>query len=208
MNKIDIENIKIEISKRKTLKKLFKDGGDMPHSDIRNASDETLVKLLKDFENKTKEDSKIKIRKLVDDFFNKYGEEGDTMIPISAAYREDYDIDCFYDLEIYDEINLDADSVSNPDIKVIGRNWDDEDERWDKFGKDLEKLNNEITKLGKIPSAEEWWTKGYGDGNALNDYWYGVIVITKDYKVQGFEIRYDGLAQNDKKINYPNIDEF
>lgn len=205
MNKIDVENIKKEIARRKALKNLFKDGGEIPHSDIRNATDDELKKLLTDFENKSKEDARIKIRKLVDDFFNKYGGEGDTMIPISAANRYDYSIDGFYDIDVYGEVNLSIDDVSNPDIKVIGRNWDEDDKRWEQFGKDLANFNSQVTKLGKIPSAEDFWED---DGDSLNEYWYGVIVITKDYVVQGFEIRNDGLAQNDKKINYPEIDKF
>lgn len=205
MNKIDVENIKKEIARRKALKNLFKDGGEMPHSDIRNASDEELKKFLKDFENKSKEEAGAKIRKLVDEFFNKYGGEGDTMIPISAANRYDYSIDGFYDLDVYDEVNLSIDAVSNPDIKVIGRNWDEDDKRWEQFGKDLANFNSQVTKLGKIPAAEDFWED---DGDSINEYWYGVIVITKDYVVQGFEIRNDGLAQNDKKINYPEIDKF
>jgi hypothetical protein len=205
MNKIDVENIKKEIARRKALKNLFKDGGEMPHSDIRNASDEELKKFLKDFENKSKEEAGAKIRKLVDEFFNKYGGEGDTMIPISAANRYDYSIDGFYDIDVYDEVNLSIDAVSNPDIKVIGRNWDEDDKRWEQFGKDLANFNSQVTKLGKIPTAEDFWED---DGDFLNEYWYGVIVITKDYVVQGFEIRNDGLAQNDKKINYPEIDKF
>ena len=205
MNKIDVENIKKEIARRKALKNLFKDGGEMPHSDIRNASDEELKKFLEDFDKKSKEDACTKIRKLVDEFFNKYGGEGDTMIPISAANRYDYSIDGFYGIDVYREVNLSIDDVSNPDIKVIGRNWDEDDKRWKQFGKDLANFNSQVTELGKIPTADDFWKD---DGESLNEYWYGVIVITKDYVVQGFEIRYDGLAQDDKKINYPEINKF
>ncbi len=205
MNKIDAENIKKEIARRKTLKKLFKDGGDIPHSDIRNYSDEELAKLLKDFDNKTKKESQNKIRKLVDDFFSKYGEEGDNMIPISAANRYDYALDGIYDIDIYTDITLDPDVVHNPNIKVIAGIWEEDDKRWDAFEEDLANFNEEITKLGNIPTAEEFWKD---DAGRLNEYWFGVIAITKDYKIQGFEIRYDGLAQNNKEINYPNIKEF
>jgi len=50
--------------------------------------------------------------------------------------------------------------------------------------------------------AEDFWKD---NGDRLNEYWYGVIAITRNYKIVGFEMRNDGLSQDDNKLNYPCI---
>ena len=89
----------------------------------------------------------------------------------------------------------------NPHVKPIARNWFEEDERWESYTEDLAKLVDETSKA-KVPYAEEQWKD---DGESLNEYWYGVIAITRDYKIVGFEMRDDGLPQDSNKLNYPCI---
>ena len=116
-------------------------------------------------------------------------------------HRPEYKIYGDVGIAIYDSISFTDRYNHNPYIKPIGRNWSNDDERWEKYSDDLNKLINEICKA-KIPDAEEFWKD---NGERLNEYWYGVIAIKRSYKIVGFEIRDDGLPQNDNKLNYPNI---
>ena len=47
----------------------------------------------------------------------------------------------------------------------------------------------------KIKDAYDYWEN---DNGALNEYWYGVIGIMKDYKVVAFVIRDDGMLCDEK----------
>lgn len=204
MNNIDIDNIKKELAKRKADNYEWKDGGEMTKDDIMLRTTKELNALLKDYENDKNNKISENIHKLVDEIFEKYSDEDDNMIPLSCAYRPEYRIYGDEGMEIYESISftdIDDGYNHNPFIKPIGRNWVGDDDRWEKYAEDLGKLVNETSKA-KVPYAEEYWE---ADGEAINEYWYGVIAITRDYKIVGFEIRDDGLPQNDNKLNYPNI---
>ena len=71
----------------------------------------------------------------------------------------------------------------------------------DEYCKAINNLYDNTIKA-KIPKAEDFWED---NGEALNEYWYGVIAITRDYEIVGFNIRYDGIPQNDERLNYPCI---
>ena len=204
MNNIDIENIKKELAKRKAANYEWKDGGEMTKDDVMLHTTNELNELLKNYENAKKNKIYENIRKLVDDIFEKYSDKDDNMIPLSCAYRPEYRIYGDMGIEVYDSISfsdIDDGYNDNPYVKPIARNWFEEDERWENYTNDLDKLLNEISKT-KIPYAEEHWKD---DGESLNEYWYGVIAITRDYKIVGFEMRDDGLPQDSKKLNYPCI---
>ena len=203
MNKIDIENIKKELTKRKAANYEWKDGGEMTKDDIVLRTTNELNELVKDFETKKQNSISEKIHKLVDDIFEKYAEKDDNMIPLSCAYRPEYRIYGDTGIEVYSSVMLsDIDGYNdNPHVKPIARNWVEEDERWESYAEDLTKLVDETSKA-KVPYAEEHW-KDYGE--SLNEYWYGVIAITRDYKIVGFEMRDDGLPQDSSKLNYPCI---
>lgn len=203
MNKIDITNIKKELAKREADNYEWADGGEMTKDAVMLCTSKELNDLIKDYENAEKNKIYEKIHKLVDEIFEKYSEKDDNMIPLSCAYRPEYRIYGDTGTEVYNSLMLsDIDGYNdNPYIKPIARNWTEEDERWESYGEDLDKLDDEISKT-KVPYAENYWEN---DGDRLNEYWYGVIAITRDYKIVGFEMRDDGLPQNSEKLNYPCI---
>lgn len=203
MNKIDITNIKKELAKRVADNYEWTDGGEMTKDAVMLCTSKELNDLVKDYENAKKNKIYEKIHKLVDEIFEKYSEKDDNMIPLSCAYRPEYRIYGDTGTEVYNSLMLsDMDGYNdNPYIKPIARNWTEEDERWESYGEDLDKLDDEISKT-KVPYAEKYWEN---DGDRLNEYWYGVIAITRDYKIVGFEMRDDGLPQNSEKLNYPCI---
>ena len=203
MNNIDIDNIKKELAKRKAANYEWKDGGDLSKDDIMLRTTKELAELKNNYENSKKKNISEKIHKLVDDFFKKYAEDDDNMIPLSCAYRPEYRIYGEEGIDVYDSIMFsDIDGYNdNPYIKPIARNWLGSDERWEKYWDDLNKFVDEIGKT-KVPYAEKFWED---DDGSINEYWYGVIAITRDYKIVGFEIRSDGCPQDSTKLNYPCI---
>jgi len=206
MNKIDIENINKELAKRKAANYEWKDGGEMTKDDIMLRTTNELNELVKDFETKKQNSISENIHKLVDDIFKKYAEDVDcvdNMIPLSCAYRPEYRLYGDTGIEVYSSVMFsDIDGYNdNPHVKPIARNWCEEDERWQSYANDLDNLVDEISKTN-VPCAAEHWKD---NGEVLNEYWYGVIAITRDYKIVGFEMRDDGLPQDSNKLNYPCI---
>ena len=203
MNDIDIANIKKELAKRKAANYKWKDGGEMTKDDVILHTTKELKAFLNDYENTKRNKISEKVHKLVDKIFEKYSNEDDNMIPLSCAYRPEYRLYGNTGIEVYTSITFnDEDGYNdNAHVKPIARNWYEDDERWDNYTKDLAKLVD-ITTDAEIPYAEEYW-KDYGEN--LNMYWYGVIAITRDYNIVGFEMRYDGLPQDSKKLNNPCI---
>ena len=203
MNDIDIKNIKKELAKRKAANYEWKDGGEMTKDDVILRTSKELKAFLNDYENAKRNKISEKVHKLVDEIFEKYSNEDDNMIPLSCAYRPEYRILGNIGIEVYTSITLsDEDGYNNnAHVKPIARNWYEDDERWDNYTKDLAKLVD-ITIDAKVPYAEEYW-KDYGE--RLNEYWYGVIAITRDYDIVGFEMRYDGIAQDSENLNNPCI---
>ena len=203
MNKIDIVNIKKELAKRKAANYEWKEGGEMDKEAIILRSTNKLNELLTNYENTKKNKISDTIHKLVDEIFEKYAEKDDNMIPLSCAYRPEYRLYGDTGIEVYSSVMLsDVDGYNdNPYIKPIARNWFEEDERWENYTEDLSKLVDETSK-GKVPYAEEHWED---DGESLNEYWYGIIAITRNYNIVGFEMRDDGLPQDSNKLNYPCI---
>jgi len=204
MNNIDIENIKKELAKRKAANYEWKDGGEMSKDDVMLRTTNELTNLMKEYEEKKANEIFEVIHKLVDDIFEKFGDEDDNMIPLSCANRPDYRIDGYMGGEVYYQIAFKS-NCSNNDIRPIGRTWWETDEvDLDKINEYCKVVNNLYDKTikAKIPFAGDFWKN---DGDRLNEYWYGCIAITRDYEIVGFEIRDDGLPQDDEKLNYPCI---
>ena len=203
MNSIDIDNIKKELAKRKAANYEWKDGGEMSKDDVMLRTTDDLISLKEEYEEKKKNEISELIHKLVDDIFEKFGNEDDNMIPLSCANRPDYDIDGYIGDEVYYEIVFES-NCSNNNIRPIGRSWPKNDEDGYKADEYCKAINNlyDNTIKAKIPKAEDFWED---NGEALNEYWYGVIAITRDYEIVGFNIRYDGIPQNDERLNYPCI---
>ena len=129
----------------------------------------------------------------VDEFFEKYGKDGDNIILLTCAYvpdRETYDAGLPWKYINYDGFHHDYNKLYYP-VKV------DEDNKecmkeW--------KAILEMSKSVGITDAEKYWTD-VEDNEALNELWYGVIGIMKDYKAVSFVIRDDGMLCDEDDID-------
>jgi hypothetical protein len=204
MNKFDIENIEKEITKREAANYKFTKGGDLTKDNIEAKSTEELKKLIKDFNNNKKNESSDKIKSIVDEIFEKFGEDEDNMIVLGACkYYEDSRHTSLSDDPLED---IDFDGFGHRYNKLaypIGRNFDISYHDWggdtDYKGEDDEKMQ-ELYRLAKkieqffkdlgLQNIEEYWDD---NNDALNECWYGVHAITKDYKIVTFVIRDDGM---------------
>lgn len=153
---------------------------------------------------KTREKLIPKIKKMVDEAFEKFGEEGDNILILSACYypedsRHTYEID-----EPLDRINFNKGSDYNKLYFPIGRKWD-----LIRDGVDEDKVNT-LYEVYTMPICEaldkcliDCYAEDYyrEDNDALNDYWCGVIGIMRDYKVVSFVVRKDGLLCDEESIN-------
>ena len=125
------------------------------------------------------------LKNLVDKMFKKYGEEEDNMIavwdanvvsrniwegedPISDIYWEGFE-------HKYNKLYY---PICSNDENVP-----------DEYYKDIDKLTDILYNL-KIKDAYDYWEN---DNGALNECWYGVIGIMKNYRVVAFVIRDDGM---------------
>lgn len=218
MNKTDVKNIKALLKYRSTVAKgpIFTTGGEMTFEDIGKFSDKDLQKMIKDFEKNSKANYIDELKLLVDAAFKKYGEKGDNMIVLWAANcpeRTVYNQDPLEDI-IY---NNDRNKLYKP----ICRNWEcrgwwdrkDEDPdvlakwdaKWEEYDKDMNEIRKLLTNL-RFQDAESYYRN---DNDPLNENWYGVIGIMKDYKVVSFVIRNDGLLCDERGYDwgYNNIIE-
>lgn len=154
----------------------------------------------------TKEKLIPKVKKMVDDAFEKFGEEGDNILILSACYYSDEVRDTYEVDEPLDRINFNKGSDYNNLYFPIGRNWDLGN--WGRDGVDADKFNT-LYEVYTRPICEAldqclidcYAEDYYRDYNtALNDYWHGVIGIMRDYKVVSFIIRNDGLLCDEDSI--------
>lgn len=192
MNKSDLKNIEMIIRYRQS-EPIYVKGGDYSPEELENMSTDELKALADDFNDSARKKAEVEIKQIVDEMFQKYAKEGDNMVVLSAAY--------FPEHEIF--------PVDDP-LKCIdfGR-----EERWNKLYYPIDCNDDEYKKLysrlenavfGKLhmPYAEEEYED---DNDALNEYWYGVIGIMKDYRIVKFVIRYDGLmCDNDDYVSFHN----
>lgn len=204
MNKFDIENIEKEITKREAANYKFTKGGDLIKDDIEAKSIEELKKLIEDFNNNKKSKSSDKIKSIVDEIFEKFGKDEDNMIVLEACnYYEDSRHISLSDDPLAD---IDFDGFGHRYNKLaypVGRDFEvsyyDFESRTDHKGKDDEKMQ-ELYRLAQkieqffkdlgLQNIEEYWDD---NNDALNDLWYGVHAITRDYKIVTFVIRDDGM---------------
>jgi hypothetical protein len=195
MKDTDILNIRRILEYRKR-KPYFKKGGDLSFEEINSKSIEELENLLK-----TNNQSVIpEIKALVDQIFQKFSDDPeDNMIALWAANYDEHDV--------YDQgcplTSISFDGFSHEYNKFyypIGSDWDVNDVP--KEYKTLTKQLEEKCKLVGIKSAEDYYKN---DNDALNEIWYGVIGIMKDYRVVAFVIRNDGmLCEEDSMEDYTN----
>lgn len=206
MNTIDIKNIKKEIAKRKAVAYVFETGGELSKDEIVNADTESLNKMIKDFSNIKKETASEKIKKLVDEIFEKYAkpESNDNLVILGACNYYD-DSRCVVTCE-NPLRSIDFDGFEHRYNKLaypIGRDYDLErydhtqhkfvegadDEKYAELNKLTQKIEALLPDIG-LTSIERYWDN---NNDAINEMWYGVHAITKDYKIVAFVIRNDGM---------------
>ena len=214
MNKVDIENIKKELNKRKAAEYKFENGGDLSQSEILNITTEDLNKMIEDFLDDEKTKAGQEIKKIVDEIFKKYADTTDNMVVLGACNYYDEDRHVSFVKEPLKEIDFDGFGHDyNKLAYPIGRNYDlswydydndkyvygADDDKYEELMKDVQKIVALIPNLG-LTDMENYWDD---NNDAINECWYGVHAITKDYKIVTFVIRDDGMLcdENDKCFN-------
>ena len=125
------------------------------------------------------------LKNLVDKMFNKYAKDEDNMIAVWDANA--------FELGIWEG----KDPLSDIYWEEFGNKYNklyypicanDEKIPYEYYA-DLEKLKSILRNLN-IKDAYDYWKD---NSDVLNEYWYGVIGIMKDYQVVAFVIRDDGM---------------
>lgn len=188
MNTFDISNIRSIIQFRES-KPNFIQGGDLSAEELGRMHTDTLKEMLKEYENRIIPSIKAE----VDLIFNKFAEPGDNVIILDMTnYYDDgrYLSDCEDDFT-----SIDFGGFENRYNKLYYpinvENMDNEE-----YYQQFTELRDNLYAIG-IPTAIENWED---DNDALNEYWYGVIAITKDYKVVDFVIRDDGMLCDENSM--------
>lgn len=214
MNKIDIENIRKELNKREAAEYKFESGGDLSQSEILNTTTEDLNKMIKDFLDDGKTKASQEIKKIVDEIFKKYADATDNMIVLGACNYYDEDRHVSFVGEPLKEIDFDGFGHDYNKLAFpIGRNYDlrawnydsggyiggADDDKYEGLMKEVKKIVDLLPDLG-LTDIEKYWDN---DNDAINECWYGVHAITKDYQIVAFVIRDDGMLcdENDKCFN-------
>lgn len=201
MNQFDIENIKKELAKREAANYKWNGNGTIPYCELTEKSTEELNKLLKDFDVNKKSSAEQEIKKLVDDIFEKFSDDpDDNMIVLGACnYYDDsrHPVVCDYPLSHidFDGFEHKYNNLAYP----IGRNWDSpcydnhykgkDKEKYESLTNEVEYIIDKLNNLG-LKSIYDYWNK---ENDAINECWYGVHAITKDYHIVAFVIRDDGM---------------
>ena len=213
MNDIDIKNIKKELRKRSASEYDFEAGGDLTQGNLTCATTEELKQLIKEYSDNKKVISGEKIKKIVDEIFEKYADETDNMIVLGACnyYNEDRHVSFVEEplKEIdFDGFGHDYNKLAYP----IGRNYDlrawdydngtgyiggADDDKYEELMKDVQKIVALMPDLG-LADIEKYWDN---DNEAINECWYGVHAITKDYQIVAFVIRDDGMLCDENSFD-------
>lgn len=204
MNDYDLNYLKERITWLRRKAPTFPKEGELDFNEICYKSADELEVLVKEYESEKAAKATVKIKEIVDKIFELYGEEGDNMVITSMAYvpdRTTYNVEEYLERIDFDGFAHKYNSLYYP----VSRDWaqssynmtSEELKTWkatwgvkfDALYKLSDELNTLLCYIG-IDDAENQWLENNG---ALNEYWYGVIGITKDYKVVSFVIRDDGM---------------
>lgn len=210
MNKIDLENIKKELEKRKAANYKFQKGGELTKYNIESYTDKKLQELIDDYNKNNTSKLENEIKELVDSIFSRWSDKSDdNILVLGSVYCPEKRI-----IE-----NDYIDFTNNNLYKPVGRFWEGKDYRsrvkmsqeeleridntvWNPFYKDIDKLKSKVYNLLELDDTSDYFED---DIDSLNEYWYGVLGIMKDYSVVSFIIRDDGLLNEEKSIDeYPN----
>ena len=205
MNDIDIKNIKKELRKRSAAEYDFEAGGDLTQGNLTYATTEELKQLVNEYSNNKKTISSEKIKKIVDKIFKKYANDTDNLVVLGACNYYDEDRHVSFIEEPLKEIDFDGFGHGyNKLAYPIGRDYDlrawdydngtgyiggADDDKYEELMKEVQKIVALMPDLG-LTDIEKYWDN---NSDALNEMWYGVHAITKDYQIVAFVIRDDGM---------------
>lgn len=195
MNKIDIKNIKAIID-WKLARPKFEKGGDIPKS--ANLYGKSITDLKKMIE----ENSVIvvpKVRNCIDKYFEKIANRLSNTIILWSVNRADWtDTLIQHEEESYDIIDFDYAMKKQDSGLFVADPIDIEDQsdiaisnQWELY----DELKNAVIECG-CDDAE----KAFEDSEAINPEWYGVVAVTRDYKLIHFVIRDDGAFVEDFEV--------
>lgn len=190
MNKIDYENIKRELEIRSDSH--FESGGELDIEYIKRECTSFLQGMIETYENKEHIAHSTHLKKLVDDVFQKYGDEENNMIVLQAVFAPDHS--SIHESDPISELYY-LDSRWNKQIHPVGMKWTSEeyDDVYDDYNSMIEDINTELNHLN-VDNAVKLFTWN----DSINEYWFGVTAITRDYKYIYFVFREDGILLNDK----------
>ena len=188
MNRTDLNNMKALLKYKEVVAngpKFESENSTITKEELEKYSIDELKTAIDNFENTETDKYTKELKNLVDEMFAKYGKEGDNMIAVWDAYVYDRDV-CEGDNPLkdicwggfankYNELYYPI-CANNKKVPV-------------EYYGDLEKLANILRNL-KIKDAYDYWED---NNDALNEMWYGVIGVMKDYRVVAFVIRDDGM---------------
>lgn len=212
MNDIDIKNIKKELRKRSAAEYDFEAGGDLTQGNLTCATTEELKQLINEYSNNKKTISSENIKKIVDEIFEKYGEWNDNMIVLGACNYYDEDRHVSFVEEPLKEIDFDGFGHDYNKLAFpIGRNYDlswydydhgnyvngADDDKYEELMKGVQNIVALMPDLG-LANMEKYWDN---DNEAINEMWYGVHAITKDYQIVAFVIRDDGMLCDENSFD-------
>ena len=193
MNKTDLSNMKALLKYKEVVArgpKFESNNSTITKEELEKYSIDELKDKIYQFEHSEETKYTKELKNLVDEMFNKYGKEGDNMIAI-------------WDANVYDRnINEGEDPLNDIYWKGFEHKYNklyypicsNDENVPDEYYKDIEKLTDILYNL-KIKDVYDYWEN---DNGALNEYWYGVIGIMKDYKVVAFVIRDDGMLCDER----------
>lgn len=188
MNKTDLNNMKALLKYKEVVArgpKFESNNSTITKEELEKYSIDELKDKIYQFEHSEETKYTEELKNLVDEMFNKYGKEGDNMIAV-------------WDANVYDrKINEGEDPLNDIYWKGFEHKYNklyypicsNGENVPDEYYKDIDKLVDILYNL-KIKDAYDYWEN---DNGALNECWYGVIGVMKDYRVVAFVIRDDGM---------------
>lgn len=187
MNKIDYENIKKEIASRAVK---FEEGGELSVEYIQRQDVSTLQNMLKDYDNDEQTALVKHLKKLVDDMFQKYGNEENNMIVLESVYAPERSLVDEDPLEHY-YLDVRWNKIAHP----VGMEW--ESSEYDDVFEDYNDMVDDIRDVLRKLDVKDAHKIFVGD-DRVNECWSGVTAITRDYRCVYFNFRNDGILMNDK----------
>ena len=188
MNKTDLNNMKALLKYKEVVArgpKFESNNSTITKEELEKYSIDELKDKIYQFEHSEETKYTEELKNLVDEMFDKYSKEGDNMIAV-------------WDANVYDRnINEGEDPLNDIYWKGFEHKYNklyypicsNGENVPDEYYKDIDKLADILYNL-KIKDAYDYWEN---DNGALNECWYGVIGIMKDYRVVAFVIRDDGM---------------